>query len=99
MSKTPKTRVVFHRWPLLRTKRGRLAAYALACGYIERHTCPVKGSRAVREVQLWREPACDVYHVRAHCFAKAKRLFWHSFKTVTEARTCFDKAKRDLSNL
>jgi hypothetical protein len=85
--------------PPLRTKRGRLTAYALACGYTERHTCPVNGSKAEREVQLWLEPACGVYHVRAHCFATSKRLFWHSFKTVAEARACYDKAKRDLASL
>ena len=53
--------------------RGRLSAYALACGYIEQ-----RGN-----VKLWHEHGC--YHVRLWVRETGQRD-WRSMRTLTEAR-------------
>lgn len=69
--------------PLFHNARGKLTAYALACGYIE------KKERGTVQVTLWREHG--VYHVRAHDFERG-RIFWDSFITLTDARKRFSAA-------
>lgn len=61
--------------------KGRLTAYALACGYIER-----KHNGSV-QTTLWAEHG--VYHVRAHDFEAHSRVFWDSFERLGEARERF----------
>jgi len=62
----------------LKTKRGLLTTYGLACGYAE--------SREVGSdcsIRLWQEHG--VYHVRMHHKYNG-RIFWDSFATLGEAR-------------
>jgi len=65
-----------------------LSSYALACGCIERkHYGNV-------QVTLWLEHG--TYHVRAHDFEQHKRIFWDSFRTLSQARKCFSAAGKRL---
>lgn len=68
--------------------RGRLTAYALACGYIE--------SREVAgvSIKLWREHG--TFHVRGHHVAECRRVFWDSFATLAPARARFNTASVTL---
>ncbi|HBO9091777.1 TPA: hypothetical protein NH971_000923 [Pseudomonas aeruginosa] len=67
--------------PSFRQKNG-LTRYAFTCGYIQR--VEVKRGSTETRVDLWHEGAC--FHVRAHVFNGAGRLFWESFHSITEAR-------------
>lgn len=68
----------------LMTVDGRVSAYGLACGYIERATL------SETQLSLWCEHG--VYHVRAHDFGGHGRLFWDSFRLLSAARKRFDMA-------
>lgn len=59
---------------------GRLSAYGLACGYVERR------ERNGISVELWREHGA--YHVRAHDSA-AGRIHWSGSTSLTTARQTF----------
>jgi hypothetical protein len=72
--------------PAFVTATGRLTAYALACGYLERHE-----QDGVRTT-LWAEHG--VYHVRQHDVRTNRRMFWGSFTTITDARRRYDIAIR-----
>ena len=67
---------------------GRLTAYALACGYVES-----KDLGAVH-LSLWSEHG--VFHVRAHNRGEGRRVFWESFRTLTDARRHYDRQSRAL---
>ena len=64
--------------------KGRLTAYALACGYVER----TKRGQVV--TTLWSEDG--VYHVRQHDFETSERVFWESFRVLGQARARFRQA-------
>lgn len=73
--------------PRFYTRAGWLTPYALACGYIEeKYYGPVW-------ITLYRDGA---YHVRAYDFDKKARLYWETFKTLTEARRHYRNAKAFL---
>jgi hypothetical protein len=65
--------------------RGRLTAYGLSCGYIERKKL------GFISVTLWREH--DVYHVRAHDHDTGQRVLWDSFDTLFAARRYYDESE------
>lgn len=72
--------------PNLYTSKGRLTDYGLSCGYIEQ-----KWAKPTHmHTTLWKEHG--VYHVRQHCHGIGARIFWHTFRTLTEARKCFREA-------
>jgi len=75
----------------------KLNADQLACGYTQRWTCE-HGNKPIRlrnvTLQLWMEHGA--YHVRAHDHGKIGRIFWDSFRTLTEARKRYSTAKREL---
>ncbi len=66
----------------IKTKRGRISEYGFACGYVE--------SKYYGRVNicLWMEH--NVYHVRAHNHENKRRIFWHSFILLSEARKHYD---------
>lgn len=72
------------------TKDGWLTSYALACGYVEQ-----KDYGPVR-ITLFFEHGC--YHVRAYDHDQKVRLFWETFRTLTEARRYYKYAKALLVN-
>ena len=59
-----------------KTKRGRLTAYAFACGYIERRG-PWK---------LYQEHG--VYHIKGISPENPGQMYWDTARTLTEARVC-----------
>ena len=65
-------------------KRTNLTAYDLACGYVQR----VWAGKV--SIALWHEHC--TYHVRAHDFGLRRRVFWDTFRTLTEARKRFAAA-------
>lgn len=69
----------------IRTARGRISAYGLACGYVE----SVYHGRV--NVCLWAEGGC--YHVRAHDHGERRRVFWESFRLLSDARKHFDHGR------
>jgi hypothetical protein len=72
--------------PPLKTKRGRLTAYGLACGYIE--------SKSVGDVGTTLHREHGVYHVRQfdrRPEASVFRTLWRSFSKLREARACFNR--------
>ena len=69
----------------------QLTAYELSCGYVQR-TVP-RSLLPSLTITLWREHG--TYHVRAHDFKGRGRLFWDSFRTVTEARKRFAAAVKE----
>lgn len=80
---------------IFKTKAGRLTPYALACGYIEKHeTKP--GTLGGSSVTLWLEHG--TLHVRQHNRDTGKRVFWECFERLTDARKCFDRAKKSLQS-
>ena len=78
------------RGPVFKTSQGRLTAYALACGYIEKR--PLKGF-ADASVTLWHEGGPG-FHIRAHDSETGTRLFWETAATLGEARKVYDRAER-----
>lgn len=66
----------------LRDSKGRLTAYALACGYVEQKTI------GDVDVSLWMEHGCC--HCRAHSDALG-RIFWESGK-LSDMRRIFARA-------
>lgn len=76
--------------PKFRTTRGRLTAYAMACGY-------VASAWAGRvNVNLWQ--AHGTYHVRAHDHGNRRRVFWDSFSTLGAARRRYDLARKESTS-
>lgn len=71
--------------PELRTKSGHVSAYGFACGYVE----SVYHGRV--NVTLWQEHG--VYHVRAHDHGERRRVFWESFRLLSDARRHFDHGR------
>lgn len=69
----------------LRTKAGTISAYGFACGYVE----SVYHGRV--NVTLWQEHG--VYHVRAHDHGNKRRVFWDSFRLLSDARSHFRHAR------
>ena len=67
--------------PNFYTSKGRLTDYGLSCGYVETKWTD---SAAHVQVTLWKEHG--VYHVRAHSHGIGARLWWDTFRTLTEAR-------------
>jgi hypothetical protein len=64
-------------------------AYEFACGAVQRRRLAPDF-----DVTLWREHG--VYHVRAHNHgAEGGRVFWDSFRTLTEARKRFALAVKE----
>lgn len=72
----------------IKTSAGLVSAYGFACGYCER------AKFGETEVSLWREHG--VYHVRAHNFGYHGRLFWDSFRLLSDARKRFMSAGRSI---
>jgi hypothetical protein len=72
----------------LKNKKGKLTAYAFACGYVQQ-----KEVGDLR-LSLWRENGS--WHIRAHDFSGKGRLFWHCPKNLTDARKAFAKADKEL---
>lgn len=66
----------------------QLTAYDLGCGYVQRRTLAPDF-----QITLWLEHS--TYHVRAHDFSEHRRVFWDSFRTLTEARKRFAQAVRE----
>jgi hypothetical protein len=75
----------------LKDKRGRLTAYGLACGYVE------KREHGAINVTLWREHSC--YHVRAYDNELKACRFWLSFNSLTKARAHFTGWRKIASGL
>jgi hypothetical protein len=71
--------------PKLKTKRRRLTAYAFACGYVESRDL----DNGLCNIRLWSEHG--TYHVRMHHKYNG-RIFWDSFRTLTEARKRYRQA-------
>lgn len=71
-----------------KTKAGRLTPYSFMCGYIEQI------DKNNKRVTLWHEH--NTYHVRAHDFSNNTRLVWDTYKTLTEARNGYSKAKKQF---
>jgi hypothetical protein len=71
----------------LKTK-GRLTAYAFACGYLE------QTERKSRRVQLYHEHG--TYHVRGFDFAQHERICWECFDSLTQARRYYDKQAKAI---
>ncbi len=59
-------------------KNGDLTVYALACGYMQKH------SANNIETTLYHE-GC-LFHVRSYNFVEHKRIAWESFESIGEAR-------------
>lgn len=77
--------------PKLKTKRGLLTPYALACGYIQtREIVP-----DIR-ITLWFEGG---YHVRAYDHAAQRRLFWVVVSSLTEARKIYQRGYDELGTI
>ncbi len=68
----------------LKRKDGKLTAYGFACGYME-----YREFNDGHSIRLWQEHG--VYHVRMHHKYNG-RIFWDSFRTLTEARKRYQKA-------
>lgn len=68
----------------------KLSAQQLACGYVQL----AEGNDY--RLTMWMEHG--TYHVRLHNHAPdyrvAGRCMWESFRTMTEARHCFDVTRR-----
>lgn len=75
----------------LRRKDGRLTAYGLACGYVEKF----EGGGKI--LTLWHEGG-TVYHVRLYDLDNHTRVFWEGFEKLTEARKLFDVTKKRMQN-
>lgn len=75
--------------PSFYNNRGRLTAYGLSCGYVER----TETRDGDLSLSLWREHGA--FHVREHS-RSAGRRFWYSYATLTEARNRYDVAKHVL---
>jgi len=73
----------------LKTKNGKLTAYAFACGYVQE-----KEKNGIM-LRLWHEGG-PLYHVRAHDFNKHSRLFWESFERLTDARAFYQQKARSI---
>jgi len=76
--------------PSFYNNRGRLTAYGLSCGYVER----VETVDGDSSLTLWSTYG-QVFHVREHSRSNGRR-FWYSYATLTEARNRFDVAKHVL---
>jgi hypothetical protein len=63
-------------------------AYEFACG-----ACQVRTLAPDFRITLWKEHG--TYHVRGHDFSTHTRVFWDSFRTLTEARKRFAEAVRE----
>ncbi len=74
----------------LRTKTGRLTAYALQCGYLE-----FKQAGDLVTELFAREGA---YHVRQIDNATGARMFWLAYPTAAEARCLFNTLPGRLVN-
>lgn len=75
----------------------RLTRYELECGAvmsIESEGCTIDSG--IR-LELWKEPGCSVYQVRAHDFGKHERIFWDSFDTYTAASKRYFRARKELN--
>lgn len=71
----------------------------LSVGHVERVT--VQEDHLFRtEVELYKEPACDVFQVRGFRYVKGSsstdRLFWESAHTLDEAFEIFKEKARKL---
>lgn len=62
-------------------RKGRLTAYALACGYVE-----TRNEGSVR-VRLWREHG--VYHISAYDFDNGRRVYWQHATSLPIAQAIF----------
>lgn len=75
---------------------GRCTAYALACGYVDRHRVGERGIRWATEggrmVTLWQESGA--YHVRHHDFERFGRISWSTHTKLKTARRFYDAACR-----
>lgn len=73
-----------------RTKTGRLTPYAFACGYIEKRAMLGPNDRTV---EIFQYGGTAHYNVRAHDHTTGQRLFWETFRTLSEARKHYDHAE------
>ena len=76
--------------PKFYTKKGRLNAYALACGYIE------KVEHNGHRLTLYQDGGCGLMTHVTHYSDQDGRIFWETFENITEARKRFDLAKREV---
>lgn len=67
------------------TASGRLTAYALHCGYVERRTSNIPEREIVTE--LYHEGGC--YHIRTNGPDIAPRSLWDTARTLTDAHKLF----------
>lgn len=77
--------------PVFKRKDGRLTAYALHCGYVQR----AYNYNGERKVELYCEHG--MYHVRYFDYPMDERE-WETFDTVNEAWRCYSKLKRKLND-
>ncbi len=68
----------------MHNKSGDISRYGFACGCIE-EKCTTTGVC----VTMWYEH--ETYHIRGNDLTNLKRLFWHSTRSLTEARKLFKK--------
>ena len=69
----------------------RLTHYELACGYIM--LFEIDNQR----LELWREPATNVYAVRWHDHKNHVRIFWETFDTYSAAAKLYYQTKQNLA--
>ncbi len=78
--------------PNLKTKRGQLTVYGLACGYIE------KFEHGGLRIELSHEGG-PVYHVKGYDDRFSNRLFWETFTSIVEARRFYAMKARTIKQI
>jgi hypothetical protein len=85
--------------PQFRTSTGRLTAYSFVCGYRERRSTDKDGyGKDGVDTEIFHDGA--VYHVRQHDRrekATQFRIFWQSYRTLSEARNLFNRQRGRLT--
>jgi hypothetical protein len=81
--------------PRFHTSTGRLTAYSFTCGYRERRSTDRDGyGRDGVDTEIFHDGS--VYHVRQHDRreeATQFRVFWQSYRTLSEARNMFNRQR------
>lgn len=79
--------------PKFTNKRGELTAYALACGYIERHE---SGVDSVELGKFGGGQRLESYYVKL--YGTSGLMGWGYYQTLAQARRAYRSAVRHLSN-
>jgi hypothetical protein len=83
--------------PHFLTSTRRLTAYSFTCGYRERRSTDRDGYGL--DTEIYHDGA--VYHVRQHdrrAGATQFRVFWKSYRTLSQARNLFNRQPGKLTN-